>query len=51
LDDPENNDERAYHALTKDTIVNEIFRRVEPKGRTLGEFLRQEFPGIDVYNG
>ena len=33
---------RAYHALTKDWISNEIFRRVEPQGRTMGEYFHQE---------
>lgn len=31
-----------YHAITKDWIANEIFRRVEPNGRTMGEYLQQE---------
>jgi hypothetical protein len=33
---------REYHGVTKDFIVNEIFRRVDPKKRTLGEFLKEE---------
>jgi CubicO group peptidase (beta-lactamase class C family) len=33
---------REYHALTRGWIVNEVFRRVDPAGRTIGEFLRQE---------
>lgn len=33
---------RIYHALTRGWIVNEIVRRVDPKGRTVGEFLRDE---------
>jgi CubicO group peptidase (beta-lactamase class C family) len=33
---------REYHAITRGWIVNELFRRVEPAGRTIGEFLRQE---------
>ncbi len=33
---------REYHAITRGWIVNEIFRRVDPRGRTLGEFLREE---------
>ena len=44
-------DERVYHAFSRDWISNEIFRRVEPKGRTMVEFLREEFPDLDVYNG
>ena len=33
---------RAYHAITKNLITNEIFRRIEPKGRTMGEYFEQE---------
>ena len=33
---------RAYHHVTRDWIANEIFRRVEPKGRTMGEYFEQE---------
>lgn len=33
---------REYHALTRGWIVNELFRRVDPAGRTIGEFLREE---------
>ena len=43
---------REYHAITRGWIANEIFRRVEPTGRTMGEFLRDEVSlplGIDVY--
>ena len=36
---------REYHALTRGWIVNEVFRRVDPAGRTIGEFLRQEISG------
>ncbi|TRY78501.1 hypothetical protein TCAL_11062 [Tigriopus californicus] len=45
---------REYHAVTRGWILNEIFRRVEPKGRTIGEYLRAEISGplgIDVYIG
>jgi CubicO group peptidase (beta-lactamase class C family) len=44
--------DRVYHALTKDFITNEIFRRVEPSGRTMGEYWQQEIQkklGVDVY--
>ena len=34
------NSTREYHAATRGYILNEIFRRVEPSGRTMGEFLR-----------
>lgn len=33
---------REYHAITRGWIVNEIFRRVDPAGRTIGEFLRED---------
>lgn len=36
---------RQYHALTRGWIVNELFRRVDPAGRTIGEFLREEVSG------
>jgi len=39
---------RAYHALTRGWILNEIFRRVEPEGRTIGQFVNQELsPKLD----
>ena len=34
--------QREYHALTRGWIVNEVFRRVDPDGRTVGEYLREE---------
>lgn len=45
---------REYHAITRGWVVNELFRRVEPAGRTLGEFVRDEFSeplGIDTMIG
>lgn len=48
------NQQREYHAITRGWIANEVFRRVEPNGRTMGEFLRTEISeplGIDVYIG
>ena len=33
---------RYYHGVTRDLITNEIFRRVEPKKRTMSEFLNEE---------
>lgn len=47
---------RRYHLVTRDIISNEIFRRVEPKGRTMGEYLREEIagsmvPGLDIHIG
>ncbi len=46
--------QREYHAITRGWVANEIFRRVEPAGRTIGQFLRQEVSeplGIDVFIG
>ena len=43
-----------YHPITRDWISNEIFRRVEPKKRTMGQYLREEFCpeyGVDVVCG
>lgn len=45
---------REYHAVTRGLILNELFRRVDPRGRTIGEYLRDEISrplGIDVYIG
>lgn len=47
-----NGSPREYHAITRGWIANEIFRRVEPAGRTMGEFLRDEIStplDIDVF--
>ena len=33
---------REYHAISRGWIVNEIFRRIEPLGRTIGEYLRED---------
>ena len=32
--------------MTRDWILNEIFRRVEPNKRTMGEYLEQELKDI-----
>ena len=40
---PREGSNRIYHPITKDWITNEIFRRVEPTGRTMGEYFQQEF--------
>lgn len=43
---------RIYHSNTKDLILNEIFRRIEPEGRTMGEYFQQVIKpkfGVDVY--
>ena len=36
-----NGAKRVYHSLTKDLILNEVFRRVEPENRTMGEYFEQ----------
>lgn len=36
---------REYHAITRGWIANEIFRRADPAGRTIGEFLREDVSG------
>lgn len=36
---------REYHAVTRGWIANEIFRRADPDGRTMGEFLAREIAG------
>ena len=33
---------RTYHSLTRGWIINEIVRRADPAGRTIGQFLAQE---------
>jgi hypothetical protein len=43
---------RSYHVYSRDWVTNEIFRRVEPKGRTMGEYFEQEIRQqleVDVY--
>ncbi len=45
---------REYHGLTRGWILNEIYRRVDPAGRTIGEFLAEEINkplGADVCIG
>lgn len=43
------NKQREYHAVTRGWIVNELFRRVDPQGRTIGEYLAQEISApLDV---
>jgi CubicO group peptidase (beta-lactamase class C family) len=37
-----NRSRREYHAITRGWIVNELFRRVDPGGRTVGGYLREE---------
>jgi len=37
---PSETQRREYHAMTRGWIANEVFRRVEPTGTTIGEHLR-----------
>jgi hypothetical protein len=39
---------RRYHAVNRDWISNEIFRRVEPNGRTMGELLKEIRSEFDI---
>ncbi|ORX61712.1 beta-lactamase/transpeptidase-like protein [Hesseltinella vesiculosa] len=34
---------RAYHSMTLGWYVNELIRRVDPQGRTLGQFIQDDF--------
>jgi len=46
--------QREYHAVTRGWIINELFRRVDPDGRTVGEWLRAEVSdpiGADAFIG
>ncbi len=36
---------REYHAVTRGWIVNEVFRRVDPAHRTIGEYLHEDVSG------
>merc|ERR1719282_879290 len=46
---------REYHAITRGWILNEIVRRVDKQGRTVGEILRSDIcdplGGIDAFIG
>jgi hypothetical protein len=45
---------RKYHTCTRDWISNEIFRRVDPEGRTMGEYMKTELKstfGVDIICG
>ncbi len=45
---------REYHAVTRGWIINEVFRRIDPDGRTIGEYLREEISqplGVDAIVG
>lgn len=39
---PDSDSKAQYHALTRGMIINEIVRRIDPKGRTMDEILREE---------
>jgi len=36
---------REYHAISRGWIANEVFRRVDPAGRTIGEFIAEDISG------
>ena len=45
---------REYHIVTRGLLANEVFRRIEPSGCTIGEFLRRELSdkfGVRVFIG
>jgi CubicO group peptidase (beta-lactamase class C family) len=37
-----NGGRREYHAVSRGWLLNEVFRRVDPAGRTMGEYFRQD---------
>ena len=45
---------REYHGLTRGWVANEVFRRLETQGRTIGEYLAEDVAkplGADVFVG
>merc|ERR1712087_586092 len=45
---------REYHAITRGWVANEIFRRVHPEGKTIGEFVDEKIARpleADIYIG
>ena len=51
---PEDSNRREYHAITRGWIANELFRRIDPEGRTIGQYLRTELSEpfeLDCYVG
>ena len=47
-----NNDEISeYHGQTRGLILNEIVRRLDPKGRTMGEILQEDINIDGIYLG
>jgi len=48
----EGSDSRTdYHALTRGMVVNEIVRRIDPQGRTMGEIIREDANIEGIYVG
>jgi len=37
---------REYHVFSRGMVANEIFRRIDSKGRTVGEYLREEISSV-----
>ena len=51
---PGEGNQREYHAITRGWIAGEVARRVDPAGRTMGQFLRDEVSNVldaDVHIG
>lgn len=45
---------REYHAITRGWVANEVFRRVHPEGKTIGEFVEEKIARpleADLYIG
>lgn len=45
---------REYHGMTRGWVANELFRRMDPRGRTIGEYLAEDVARplkADVYIG
>ncbi|KAI8353956.1 beta-lactamase/transpeptidase-like protein [Mortierella sp. GBAus27b] len=44
---------RAYHAMSRGWFLNEIVRRVDPKGRSIGQIVEQDlmsaYPDVELY--
>ena len=40
-----------YHALTRGLMINEIVRRLDAKGRTIGDIIREDFNIDGIYLG
>ena len=48
---PSDKSRRSYHSLSRGFILNEVVRRVDPQGRTIGEIFRQDFQEFDLHCG